>query len=287
MVYYPAESEVLHMAVIIPVRSLDTPELAVYLKLTGAQLRNRLNPADGLFIAESPMVIDVALKAGCEPVSVLTEDRLINEDVHAILDRCPGIPAYTASRELLKELTGFELTRGMLCAMRRPPERSAGSVCRDASRLAVLEGIVDSTNLGAIFRSAAALGVDGVLLSPDCCDPLCRRSLRVSMGTVLLIPWARIGPERDAWPHPGIDELREAGFLTAAMALREDAVSPDVLRERNPEKIALILGNEGSGLREETIASADAVVRIPMSHGVDSLNVGAAAAVAFWEFRKR
>ncbi len=170
--------------------------------------------------------------------------------------------------------------------MRRPPERDAENVWNSATRIAVLEGIVDSTNLGAIFRSAAALGIDAVLLSPDCCDPLCRRSLRVSMGTVLLIPWARIGPERGAWPHPGMDRLRSAGFLTAAMALREDAVSPDVLRARNPEKIALILGNEGNGLKEETIASADAVVRIPMSHGVDSLNVGAAAAIAFWEFRK-
>ncbi|MBQ4290381.1 MAG: RNA methyltransferase [Clostridia bacterium] len=275
------------MATIIPVETLDTPELNVYLKLTGAQLRNRLNPEDGLFIAESPMVIDVALKAGCVPVSVLTEDRLINSDVHAILDRCPGIPAYTAPRGLLKELTGFELTRGMLCAMRRPPDRTAESVCRDATRIAVLEGIVDSTNLGAIFRSAAALGIDAVLLSPDCCDPLCRRSLRVSMGTVLLIPWARIGPERDAWPHPGIDSLRRSGFLTVAMALREDAAAPDAILAEKPEKIALILGNEGAGLKPETIESSDAVLRIPMSHGVDSLNVGAAAAIAFWEFRKR
>ena len=275
------------MAKLIEIEDFSDPALDVYIRLTGAQLRNKLEPEKGVFIAESPMVIKVALDAGYEPLSILTEKRLINRDVSAILDRCPDIPAYCAERDRLASLTGFELTRGMLCAMRRPVLPEPEQLLENAHRIAVLEGIVDSTNIGAIFRSAAGLGIDAVLLTPTCCDPLCRRSLRVSMGTVLLIPWTRIGSVPGDWPHPGLERLSSLGFKTAAMALRDDSVSIDDKRLAAEDRLAIVLGTEGDGLASDTIADCDYTVRIPMLHNVDSLNVAAAGAVAFWELRKR
>ena len=275
------------MAHLIEIEDFSDPALDVYIRLTGAQLRNRLEPEKGVFIAESPMVIKVALDAGYEPLSILTEKRLINREVSAIIDRCPDIPVYCAEREQLATLTGFELTRGMLCAMRRPVLPEPETILRDARRVAVLENIVDSTNIGAIFRSAAALGMDAVLLTPSCCDPLCRRALRVSMGTVLLVPWTRIGAAPADWPHPGLERLSSMGFKTAAMALRDDSVSIDDEALMKEERLAVVLGTEGDGLAASTIADCDYTVRIPMLHGVDSLNVAAAGAVAFWQLRKR
>ena len=263
--------------------SLDAPELAVYTRLTEAQLRNRLDPEKGLFIAESPKVIATALDAGLEPVSFLMEPRHITGDAAAILARAPEIPVYTASRELLAELTGYTLTRGVLCAMRRPAPKKPEPLLLNASRVAVLEGVVDATNIGAIFRSAAALGMDAVLLSPTCCDPLNRRAVRVSMGTVFQIPWAVL----DSWPEGGMALLKNAGFRTLAMALRDDSISLGDERLRQIEKLTIVLGAEGDGLAGSTIAACDDTVRIPMGHGVDSLNVAAASAVAFWELRKR
>lgn len=272
---------------IIEVADITAPELDVFARLTEAQLRNRLEPEKGIFIAESPKVIARALDAGYEPLSLLMESRHIVGQAKDIIARCGEIPVYTASRETLAALTGYALTRGVLCAMRRPRLPSVEELCADARRVAVLEGIVDVTNVGAIFRSAAALHMDAVLLTPTCCDPLCRRAARVSMGTVFQIPWTRIGEEPGDWPHPGLDRLRALGFRTAAMALREDTVSIEDPRLMAEEKLAIVLGTEGDGLADETIADCDDTVCIPMSHGVDSLNVAAASAVAFWQLRAR
>ena len=272
---------------IIKITDIAAPELDVFARLTEAQLRNRLEPEKGVFIAESPKVIGRALDAGYEPVSLLMEPRHIDGQGRDIIARCEGIPVYTASREILEGLTGYALTRGVLCAMRRPPLPSVEDVCANARRVAVLEGIVDSTNVGAIFRSAAALNIDAVLVTPTCGDPLYRRAVRVSMGTVFQVPWTRIGSEPSEWPEPGLERLRKLGFQTAAMALRDDSVSIDDPRLAAEEKLAIVLGTEGDGLAERTIAECDYTVRIPMAHQVDSLNVAAASAVAFWELRAR
>ena len=275
------------MAQIIEITDLSRPELDVYLRLTEAQLRCRLEPEKGIFIAESPTVIGLALENGCQPLSLLMERRFIEGKASEIIRRCGEIPVYTGERELLAGLTGYELSRGVLCAMRRPQPARFEALCTGARRVAVLESIVDATNVGAIIRSAAALGIDAVLLTPNCCDPLNRRAVRVSMGTVFQIPWAHIGQNAGEWPRPGIDRLREMGFRTAAMALREDAVPIDDPRLAAEEKLAIVLGTEGTGLARTTIADCDYTVRIPMQHGVDSLNVAAASAVAFWQLRAR
>lgn len=271
------------MANIITLTSLDAPELDVYARLTQAQLRNRLEPEKGLFIAESPKVIGTALDAGLTPVSFLMEQRHITGDAASLLARFPDVPVYTAERELLARLTGYTLTRGVLCAMRRPAPKSPTEVIAGAKRIAVLEGVVDATNIGAIFRSAAALGMDAVLLSPTCCDPLTRRAVRVSMGTVFQLPWATF----DTWPAGGMEILRGAGFATCAMALRDDSLALGDERLNSIPKLAIVLGAEGDGLANGTIAACDYTVRIPMAHGVDSLNVAAASAVAFWELRAK
>ena len=271
------------MANIITLTSLDAPELDVYARLTQAQLRNRLEPEKGLFIAESPKVIGTALDTGLEPVSFLMEQRHITGDAAPLLARFPDVPVYTAERELLARLTGYTLTRGVLCAMRRPAPKSPTEVIAGAKRIAVLESVVDATNIGAIFRSAAALGMDAVLLSPTCCDPLTRRAVRVSMGTVFQLPWATV----DTWPAGGMEILRGAGFATCAMALRDDSLALGDERLNSLPKLAIVLGAEGDGLANGTIAACDYTVRIPMAHGVDSLNVAAASAVAFWELRAK
>ncbi|MDD6188535.1 MAG: RNA methyltransferase [Clostridiales bacterium] len=272
---------------IIEISDFDAPELDAYARLTEAQLRNRLEPEKGIFIAESTKVIATALDAGYEPVSLLMEPKHIEGQAAEIISRCGSIPVYTAEQAILAKLTGYELTRGVLCAMRRPKPRSVEEVCEGACRIAVLEGIVDATNVGAIFRSAAALNMDAVLLTPTCGDPLYRRAARVSMGTVFQIPWARIGNEPSQWPQPGLARLRELGFKTAAMALSDHSASIDDPRLAAEEKLAIVLGTEGDGLSASTIADCDYTVKIPMAHGVDSLNVAAASAVAFWELRAR
>ena len=254
---------------------------------TEGQLRSRRDAELGLFIAESPKVIARALDAGYEPISLLMEPRQIEGQGREILERCPDVPVYTAQREVLAELTGYPLTRGVLCAMRRRPLPEVEALCRSARRIAVLEGIVDSTNLGAIFRSAAALGIDAVLVTPTCTDPLYRRAVRVSMGTVFQVPWTRIGTEPGDWPDDGLARLRAMGFASAAMALREESLSMEDPRLRAVDKLAVVLGTEGDGLSDGTIARCDYTVRIPMARGVDSLNVAAASAVAFWELRAR
>ncbi len=275
------------MATIIEVTDLSMPELEPFTRLTEAQLRNRLEPEKGIFIAESPKVILRALDAGYEPVSLLMEHRQLTGQGSGVLARCAGIPVYTASRELLAELTGYPLTRGVLCAMRRPKLPSVEELCAGARRVAVLEGIVDSTNIGAIFRSAAALNMDAVLVTPTCSDPLYRRAVRVSMGTIFQVPWTRIGEEPSQWPDAGLRRLRSLGFRTAAMALSDDSVSIDDPRLLAEERLAIVLGTEGDGLVARTIAACDYTVRIPMAHEVDSLNVAAASAVAFWQLRAR
>lgn len=257
--------------------SLDEPGARLFSTLTEAQLRNRLEPEKGIFIAESPKVIRVALDAGLEPVALMCERRHIEGDAADIIARCPGVPVYTGSRELLGSLTGYTLTRGVLCAMRRPQAATVASVLEGARRVAVIDSVVDTTNIGAIFRSAAALGIDAVLLTPSSCDPLNRRAVRVSMGTVFLVPWT--------WLEGGYAELRSHGFKTVAMALRDDSVSIDDPVLSACDKLAIVLGTEGDGLADSAIKGADYVCRIPMSHGVDSLNVAAASAVAFWQLR--
>lgn len=272
------------MGNIIEIRDLSAGELDVYARLTEAQLLNRDRPQDGLFIAESPKVVRRALDAGYEPVSILTEDRHINGEAREVLERCPDIPVYTASFEVLTQLTGYKLTRGLLCAMRRRPLARVEELCRGARRVAVLENVMNPTNVGAIIRSAAALNMDAVLLTPGCSNPLYRRAARVSMGTVFQIPWTFLGEEEaGAWPREGMDYLKSLGFSTASMALHDESVDIDDPVLRQEEKLALILGTEGEGLQEETIAASDHTIKIPMSHGVDSLNVAAASAVAFWE----
>lgn len=272
---------------IIEITDFHAPELDPYARLTQNQLRNRLEPEKGIFIAESPKVIDRALDAGYEPVSLLMERRQITGPAAGILSRCGDAPVYTADRELLAALTGFELTRGVLCAFRRPAPRPVEELCRDARRVAVLEGIVDSTNVGAIFRSAAALNMDAVLINPSCCDPLCRRAVRVSMGTVFQVPWGQLGDSPADWPEKGMDVLHALGFKTAALALSDRSVSIDDEQLAREPKLAIVLGTEGDGLAASTIASCDYTVKIPMSHGVDSLNVAAASAVAFWQLGKQ
>ena len=264
---------------VIEVSDLSQPGVDVFGKLTEAQLRSRLEPDKGLFIAESPKVINVALSAGYQPVSILCERRHISGDAADIIARCGDIPVYTGERELLSRLTGYTLTRGVLCAMRRPGLLSVESICSEARRVVVIDGVVDSTNVGAIFRSAAALGIDGVLLTPASCDPLNRRSVRVSMGSVFLVPWTVL--------NEPVESLARYGFRTAAMALTDKSISIDAPELKTVPKLAIIMGTEGDGLAPDTIAAADYVVRIPMSHNVDSLNVAAAAAVAFWELRAK
>lgn len=273
---------------LIEINSLEVPELEAYGTLTEAQLRNRLEPEKGLFIAESPKVIGVALDAGLEPVSLLCERKHIEGDAKGIIGRCPeDMPVYTGSRELLAQLTGYTLTRGVLCAMRRPKPLPPEEICRDARRIVVLHGVCDTTNVGAIFRSAAALGMDAVLMTSDSCDPLNRRAVRVSMGSVFLVPWTWLDPPQSSLEGRELERVRDMGFTTAAMALRHDNISIDDPRLKATDRLALIMGTEGDGLPEAVIDAADLVVKIPMHHGVDSLNVGNAAAIAFWELSQK
>lgn len=273
------------MSNIIEISDFQAPELDVYARLSEGQLLNRHEPGKGMFIAESPRVIERALDAGCVPVSCLVERKHIEGEAREIIQRCGNIPVYTAEFEVLTQLTGFKLTRGMLCAMHRPPLPDVREICRAAKRIAILENVVNPTNVGAIFRSAAALGMDAVLLTPESSNPLYRRAIRVSMGTVFQIPWTFF--EKNTWPEADIRLLKELGFRTAALALREDSIGIDDQKLRSEEKLAVILGTEGDGLTSSTIADCDYTVRIPMSHGVDSLNVAAASAVAFWELGRR
>lgn len=267
------------MAKIMEITDFAAPELDVYARLTEKQLLNRREPEKGIFIAESPVVIERALDAGCVPVSFLMERKHVEGKARALLDRCGEIPVYVAELEVLTQLTGFHLTRGMLCAMYRPQLPTAEAVCAGARRIAVLENIMNPTNIGAIFRSAAALNIDAVLLTNAGSDPLYRRAIRVSMGTVFQIPWTYI----ENWPQAGMQLLRDLGFKTAAMALNDDSICISDPRLAAEEKLAIVLGTEGDGLATSTIADCDYTVRIPMSHGVDSLNVAAASAVAFYQ----
>ena len=271
------------MANIIEIQDFSDPALDIYARLTENQLLNRADPDHALFVAESPLVIGRALDAGCEPVSFLMERQHIEGKGREILARCcKDIPVYTAEESVLAQLTGFHLTRGMLCAMRRPKLQSVEDVCRNARRIVVLENVMNPTNIGAIFRSAAALGMDAVLLTTAGSDPLYRRAARVSLGTVFQIPWTYFD-KKTVWPAQGMEQLREIGFKTVAMALRNDSVEIDDPGLKSQEKLAIILGTEGEGLLAETMEACDYTVKIPMSHGVDSLNVAAASAVAFWE----
>lgn len=262
---------------IVEVKSLTQPGLEVFSTLTEAQLRNKLEPRKGIFIAESPKVIQVALDNHYEPLALLCERRHIEGDAVSIIAQCGDIPVYTGDRELLANLTGYQLTRGVLCAFRRPVLGSVADICRNTRRIVVIDGVVDTTNIGAIFRSAAAMGIEAVLLTRSSCDPLNRRAVRVSMGSVFLVPWT--------WLDAPLPSLHELGFKTAAMALSEDSVSIDNPQLMAEPQLAIVMGTEGDGLPKQTIAEADYVVRIPMHHQVDSLNVAAAAAVAFWQLR--
>lgn len=270
-----------NMINMIEVTDFNAPQLDVYARLTEGQLLNRHEPQNGMFIAESPKVIERALDAGCVPVSILMEKKHAEGQGREIIRRCGSIPVYTAASDVLTQLTGFKLTRGMLCAMRRPAPRTVSEVCAGARRIAVLENVMNPTNVGAIFRSAAALGMDGILLTPAGSDPLYRRSIRVSMGTVFQIPWAFLDEDN------GIRALRGMGFTTVAMALKEDSLNVDDPQLMREEKLAVVLGTEGDGLAPDTISDCEYTVRIPMSHGVDSLNVAAASAVAFWQLGRR
>lgn len=261
----------------IEISSLNEPGIDIFGRLTEAQLRHVLDPEKGIFIAESPKVIRVALDAGYQPLSLLCERRHITGDAADIISRCGDIPVYTGERELLARLTGYTLTRGVLCAMRRPQPKALQEVLRGTRRVVVIDGVTDTTNIGAIFRSAAALGIDAVLLTRNACDPLNRRAVRVSMGSVFLVPWTWLD---------GYEDLKELGFKTVAMALTDNSISLDDPVLKSEPRLAIVMGTEGDGLPKETIASTDYVVRIPMAHGVDSLNVAAAAAVAFWELGK-
>ena len=272
---------------IIHITDFSAPELDVYARLTEAQLLNRRAHEKGMFIAESPKVIERALDAGCEPVSILVEEKHIRGEAQSVIERCGDIPVFTAPFDVLAQLTGFQLTRGMLCAMRRPTLPSVEEVLKDVKRVVILESVMNPTNIGAIFRSAAALGMDAVLLTPGCSNPLYRRAARVSMGTVFQIPWTYIGSCMSDWPDAGMQKLRDMGFKTAAMALSDDSVSIDDPALMAEEKLAIILGTEGDGLANTTIAGCDYTVKIPMYHNVDSLNVAAASAVAFWQLRAR
>ena len=272
---------------VIEIENFEDTRLDVYARLTENQLRCREHPTEALFIAESPKVIERALDGGYEPVSLLMERKHVEGQAKDVIARCGDIPVFTSTLDVLTELTGFQLTRGVLCAMRRRPLPTVEEVCAGAKRIAVLENIMNPTNVGAIFRSAAALGMDAVLLTPACSDPLYRRSVRVSMGTVFQIPWTYIGDEVSDWPEKGLGELGRMGFKTAAMALSDDSVSIDDEKLMAEDKLAIILGTEGDGLCAETIADCDYTVKIPMYHEVDSLNVAAASAVAFWQLKLR
>ena len=265
---------------IIEIKTFEHPGIDIFARLTEAQLRSRIDRSQAMFIAESPKVIKVALQAGYEPLALLCEEKHLRGDAAFFVDKyADRLPIYTSSRELLAQLTGYTLTRGVLCAMRRPEEPTVDTICRNARRVVVIDGVVDTTNIGAIFRSAAALGIDGVLLTRDSCDPLNRRSIRVSMGTVFLVPWT--------WVDDPNTTLRHHGFRTVAMALTDRSVPVDHPALCSEPRLAIIMGTEGDGLPDETIRGADYVARIPMAHGVDSLNVAAAAAVAFWQLRLR
>lgn len=273
------------MANIIPVNEFRNPALDIYARTPEVQLLRYREPKPGIFIAESPKVIERALDAGYEPISFLMEPQHVESQGKELLKRCPDVPVYVAELKMLNELTGFSLTRGMLCAMNRKPLPAVKEVCKNAKRIAVLENVVNPTNVGAIVRSAAALGMDGILFTSGCSNPLYRRSVRVSMGTIFQIPWTIM--DAGDWPGPGMDKLRSLGFTTAAMALCDDSLNIEDKRLLSEEKLAVILGTEGDGLAAGTIAACDFTVRIPMSHGVDSLNVAAASAVAFWQLRKQ
>ncbi|MCR5088174.1 MAG: RNA methyltransferase [Oscillospiraceae bacterium] len=277
------------MQQVIEITDFHAPELDVYARLTETQLRSSHGIENALFIAESPHVIERALEAGCVPESLVMLPKMLEgrERGRDIMERCGEIPVYLAKEDCLKQLTGFPLTRGVLCAMRRPPLPEAESLLRDSRRIVILEDVMNPTNLGAIFRSAAAMGMDAVLLTPASTDPLYRRCIRVSMGTVFQIPWAWIGEELTDWPEKGMQLLKKHGFRTAAMALRDESVSIDNPALTAEEKLAVILGTEGDGLAARTIADCDYTVKIPMAHGVDSLNVAAAGAVAFWQLGRR
>ena len=272
---------------IIEITDLDREELKVYTSLNEAQLLHYNEPDPGIFIAESPKVIERAIHSGCEPVSFLMEKSHIETQAKEILKKWPEVPVYTGELSLLSQITGYPLTRGMLCAMNRPKLPTVEDLCRDAKRIAVLENVVNPTNVGAIFRSAAALGMDAVLLTRGCADPFYRRAARVSMGTVFQVPWTYIGDKKQTWPKDGMDQLQQLGFKTAAMALKEESVNIDDANLLAEEKLAVILGTEGDGLAQDTIADCDYTVMIPMMHGVDSLNVAAASAVAFWELGRK
>lgn len=271
---------------IIEITDFSAPELDVYARYSEVQLLRMNEPKPGIFIAESPKVVERALDAGYEAISMLVEHRHLETQAKALIERCGEIPVYTAEYEVLTKLTGFALTRGMLCAMKRKALPIIEDVCRGARRIAVLENVVNPTNVGAIFRSAAALRMDAVLLTSGCSNPLYRRAMRVSMGTVFQVPWTFFS-ERKTWPEDGLICLQQMGFKTAAMALRNDSVSIDDEALMAEEKLAVILGTEGDGLGSNTIANCDYTVRIPMAHGVDSLNVAAASAVAFWQLGVR
>ncbi|MDD6065873.1 MAG: RNA methyltransferase [Firmicutes bacterium] len=272
---------------IIEITDFAAPELDVYARLNENQLLNRHEPEKGLFIAESPKVVERALDAGYIPVSLLLERKHIAGQAKDLIARCEGIPVYTADFEVLTRLTGFQLTRGVLCAMHRPPLPSVEEVCTGARRIAILENVMNPTNVGAIFRSAAALNMDAILLTPACSNPLYRRAIRVSMGTVFQIPWTFLGGETTSWPSEGLRLLKSLGFRTAAMALSDCSIPIDDPQLMTEQKLAILLGTEGDGLASGTIAECDYTVRIPMSHGVDSLNVAAASAVAFWQLGSR
>ena len=268
---------------VISIKDFEAPELDIYARLNEAQLFHYNEPQDGIFVAESPAVIERAMDAGCIPVSFLMEEKYVETKGKSLLERFPLAPCYAAPLEVLERLTGFKLTRGMLCAMNRPKQKTVDEVIEKTRRIVILENVVNPTNIGAIFRSAAALGIEAVLLTKACCDPLSRRSSRVSMGTVFQIPWTYLD---EMWPESGLKILKEKGFKTAAMALCDDSVSLGDPSLHNIDKLAIIMGTEGEGLCEETIKTSDYTVKIPMSAGVDSLNVAAASAVAFWELTK-
>lgn len=268
---------------VVTLNTLDDPRLDLFCRLTDHQLRNRLDPARGVVIAESEKAIRVAIRCGVEPISLLIAEKWLDGMADLIAGLPEDVPVFVLPPEQISRLTGFNVTRGALCALRRPLPRPVSEVLASARRIAVLEGIVDTTNVGAIVRSAAALGLDGVLLTPTCADPLSRRAVRVSMGTIFQIPWGRIGRVASDWPAEGIAELRSAGFVTAALALDDDSLPLNSPELRGIDRLAMVFGTEGDGLAAETVAACDHTVRIPMHHGVDSLNVAAASAVAFWE----
>ena len=266
------------------IEDFSAPELDIFVRLTGRELRRDIEEGRGIFIAESSTVVEVAISSGIEPIALLTDEKLLTtKSVVGILDSFPEIPVYTATTEVLKKLTGFALTRGVLCAMRRPVLKSVREIAENARRIAVFDGITDAANIGALFRSAAALNIDAVLVTSTCCDPLCRRAVRVSMGTVFQVPFTYIGESEEQWQTEGIELLRNIGFKICAMALSDNSVSISAPELKREEKLALVLGTEGSGLAPKTIFNCDYTVKIPMSHGVDSLNVACAGTLAFWE----